>query len=140
MNTVTWTAIAAAWGILLAGAAGVMKTTDAVRSWAEQHLPFAAPSYTWIIVPFGVGIVTCVTSHLNPLVTLYPPLAHTYGEVLSGIAIAAIASPLHHGTALLAAKSKAIAPDPNDAPGLTSLPPDVEPALPPADSDDPAVQ
>lgn len=111
MNTVSWAAIAAAWGILVAGAAGVMKTTDLVRSFITEHVPVTLPDYCWIVVPFGVGVFTCLTSHLNPLVTFAPALAHTYGEVLSGIALGAIASPLHHGTALLSAKSKAVATD-----------------------------
>lgn len=113
MNTLTWPAIAAAWGILLAGAAGVMKTVDAARSWAETHTSFGEklPPYTWIALAFGVGIATCVTSHLNPLTTLFPTLAHTYGEVLSGIALGAIASPLHHGTALLSAKAYSVKTD-----------------------------
>ncbi len=117
MNALTWPAIVAAWGILLAGATGVMKTTDAVRSWATTHLKLTFPDYTWILVPFGVGILTCLTARLNPLLMLAPTLPHAYSEVLSGIALGAIASPLHHGTAWLSALSKSVPSPPNDVPG-----------------------
>jgi hypothetical protein len=109
--TISWSAIGAAWGVLLAGSFGVMKTTDMVHSWTETHLPkINFPPYTWIVVACGTGIVTCLTSHLNPFLTLFPTLGHTYGEVLSGIALGGIASPGHHLTALIAAKSQPVVP------------------------------
>lgn len=108
MDKLSWEAIAATWSLVVGWSFGVMKTTDLVRTWCREHLSIMLPDWTWIAVPFAVGVFSALQTKFNAVSTLVPTIAPLTGRILTGLAAGAIASPLHHGTALIAAKSKAV--------------------------------